>query len=76
MATTSCGIEFLDFLQPTFASFYMTMSSESAGVEYLCQIVKLHPIQKILRAEFVLVDDSAHPANHSSVVTLQAVQVG
>ena len=42
------GHEFLDFLQPTISTFYMAVQSESAGVEYLCQIVKLHthPPQK------------------------------
>ena len=73
---TSCGIEFLDFLQPTIDMFFMVMPSESVGVEYLCQIIKLHPLQEILRADLVLGGDAAHPANHSSVVMLQVMQVG
>ena len=49
----------------------MAVPSESAGAEYLYQIVKLHRLQEILRADFVIAGDTAHPANHSSVVTLQ-----
>ena len=69
-------IEFLNFLQPTIAMFYMAVSSVSAGAEYLCQIVKLHPLKEILQADLVLVGDAAHPANNSSVVTLHAMQAG
>ena len=35
-ATNSSGIEFLDFLQPTIATFYM---AESTDAGYVCQIV-------------------------------------
>ena len=75
-ATTSCGIEFLDCLQPTIATSYMAVTFESVGAEYLCQIVKLHHSKEILQADLVIGGDTAHPANHSSVVALQAVQVG
>ena len=73
---TPCGIEFLDFLQPTIATFYMVMPSKSAGAEYLCQIVKLHPLQKILQADLVIGVEFAHTVNHSSVIMLQAMQNG
>ena len=57
--------EFLDFLSPTIAMFYMTVPSESAVADYLYQIVKLHPLQEKLRADLVpLDDDAAHPAHH------------
>ena len=36
----------------------------------------IHPLQEILRADSVLGGDTEHPANHSSIVTLQAMQVG
>ena len=55
--------------------FYMAVPSESAGAQYLCQITKLYPLQEILRADLVL-RDTAHPANHRSVIALQAMQVG
>ena len=59
------GIEFLDFLQPTIATFYMAVPSESTGAEYLCQIIKLHPLHEILRADLVLGGDAVHQSNHS-----------
>ena len=74
-ATTSCWIEFLDFLQPTITTFYMVLPSESAGADYLCQIVKLHPLPEIPRVDLVLGGDATHPAFHSSVVTWQTMQV-
>ena len=51
-ATTSWGIESLDFLQPTIATFNMSVPSESVGAEHLCQIIKLHSLQEILLAVF------------------------
>ena len=56
-------------------TFNMDMSSESAGGEYLLQIIKLHPLQEILRAHMVLGCDTAHPVNHSSVIAFQAMQI-
>ena len=74
LATASYGIEFLDFLWPTIATSYITVPSESAYVECLCQIVKLHPLHVILWAELIHDgDDAAHPADHSLVIVLQAV---
>ena len=54
MATTSHGIEFLDFPQPTITSFDMAMPSDSTGAEYLVEIVKLQPLQEILRFDLVV----------------------
>ena len=51
------------------------MPSESASAEYLCQIVKLHPLQEILRTELVLGDDTVHPANHNWVIALQPMLI-
>ena len=48
----------------TIAMLYMAVSSESAGVEYLCQIVNLHPLQEISAADLVLGGDSAHPMDY------------
>ena len=53
----------------------MAVPSESAGVEYPCQIINLHPLHDILRADLVLGGDSAHPVNLNLVVMLQAMQV-
>ena len=76
MATTFSRIELLDFLQPTIATFYMAAPSELAGVEYLCEMVKLNPLQDILLADLVLgAIDTAHPVDRSSVVVLQAMQI-
>ena len=50
------------------------MPSESAGVEYLCQFVKLHHLQEIVWAGLVLSGDTEYPADHNSVITLQAIQ--
>ena len=36
--------------------------------------IKLHPLQKILHADLVLGGDATHPAAHSSVIVLQAMQ--
>ena len=74
-ATTLCEIEFLDFLQPTITTFYIVVPSEPAGAEYLCQIIKLRPIQEIFRADIVLGGDAAHLADHSSVIVLQSMQI-
>ena len=63
---TSCGIEFVDFLQPTITTFDMAVPSVLAGVQYLCQIVKLLPLKEMLQGDLILGGDSAHPANHSS----------
>ena len=71
----SCEIEFLDFLQPTIAMFYMAVPSELGSAEYLCRIIKLHPLQEILLADLDLGGDIVHSANHSSFVTLQAMQI-
>ena len=46
------------------------------GCRVPLQIIKLHPLQEILRANLVLGGDAAHPVNHSTVVTLQVLQVG
>ena len=43
----------------------MAVPSELVGVEYLCQMIKLHPLQEILWAYLVLGGNSAHHANHS-----------
>ena len=75
MATTSYGIESLDFLQSTIATFYMAVPSVLAGAEYLYKIVKLHPLLEILRADLILDGNTAHPANFSSVIALQAMQI-
>ena len=76
MATTFSRIELLDFLQPTIATFYMAVPSELAGVEYLCEMVKLNPLQDILLADLVLgAIDTAHPVDRSSVVVLQVMQI-
>ena len=72
-ATTSSGIEFLDFLQPIIATFCLAMTSKSVGAEYLRQIVKLHALQ-ILWSDSVHGGDTTHPADHSSVIILQATQ--
>ena len=70
---TSYEIDFLYILQPLIiASFYRALPSESARVEYLCQIVKLHPIWEIFRVDLVHSGDTTHLADHSSVITLQA----
>ena len=55
-------VGFLDFFQSTTAAFYMAVIFELAGAEYLCQIVKQHPFQKILWADLVIGDDTADPA--------------
>ena len=73
---TSCGIEFLGFIQPTIATYHTPVPSESAGAKYLCQIIKQHPLQGVLHADMVLGGDTAQPANYSSVTALQAMQVG
>ena len=72
---TSYRTEFLDFLQTTITAFYIAVPLESAGVEYLYQIIKLHSLQEILRADLILGGDTAHLANHSLVTALQAMQV-
>ena len=70
MATNSYGIEFLNFFsQPSKGP------SELMGVENLCHIFKLHPLQGILCANLVFGDDPAHPADHSLVIVLQAMQI-
>ena len=65
---TPCGIEFLDFLMPTIATFYMAVPPELVSAEYLCQIVKVRPLQKILWADLVLAGDTAHPVTPSDKV--------
>ena len=47
------------------------MQSESMRAEYLCQIVKLHPLHEILHIELDFGGDTAYLANHSSVIALQ-----
>ena len=75
MATTSSGIEFLDFLQSSITSFDAAMSFESTGMEYLLQIVALHPIQEILVTDLVLGCDTTYPLDHKQVTVLQAMQI-
>ena len=70
MALTSRGIEFLDFIQAIIAEFYMVVPSESECTEFLCQVIKLHPLHEILWADLVFGGDSAHPVDHSSVIAL------
>ena len=67
----SYGIEFLYFLQLTIAKFHMAMPFDSTGAEYLCQIIKLHPFQEILRADLVFGGNTSHPVDYSLVTALQ-----
>ena len=53
----------------------MAVPAEWVGAEYPCQIVKLHSVQENLRADLVLGGDIVHPGDHSSVITLQAMQI-
>ena len=55
---------------PSLRSVWLCM-----GVEHICQMIKLHPLQEIWRADLVLRSDTAHLADHSSVIGLKAMQV-
>ena len=54
---------------PVGLSYWIT------GAEYFSQIVKLYPLQKILQADLVFGGDTAHPADHSSVIALQVMEI-
>ena len=73
-ATVSCRGEFLDFFQSTIVTFYKAVPSESVGVEYPYQIVKLHPLQEILLADLVFGGDPTHLVNQSWVITFQVIR--
>ena len=47
-------LSFWTFFSPSIATIYMAVPSELAGADYLCQIVKLHPLQEIFRVDLVL----------------------
>ena len=59
----------------TVTTFDMDIASESADQEYPLHIVKLYPLQEILRADLVLGGDTTHPLNHSLIITLQTMQI-
>ena len=74
-ATIHSGTEFLGFLYPSIATFYMATPSETAGAEYLYQIARLYPLQEILPGELVLGGDTAHPVDQCSIIALQAMEI-
>ena len=51
------------------------MPSDLTGVEYLLQIVELHPFEQILWDDLVLGGDTAYPMGDSLVIVLQAMQI-
>ena len=71
-ATTSRGIEFLDFLRPTIATLEMAVPSEWAGVRSSSCILSRRACELTCMG---LRGDTAHPADHSSVIALQAIQI-
>ena len=63
------GLSWNGLSSANITTLEMSMSSESTGVGYSLQIVKLHPIQEILWGDLVLGGDTIHPADHSSDIT-------